>query len=280
MKRAKRYIASKYKQFKTFLIKHTFEYEVEKENAHGNLLMVKKSLSSDEDISSSDEESKSKKNIRSSIKRKKRKLMYSILRLLPRCSIKSETRKEVVGRSLFIFASNNTLRLTIYEYSQNACFEYFILIVVIVQSIIISWDNPLASSNIKALVSQIDTAMTGIFILEMTIKIVATGFIFNGKRSYLLNKWNLLDFLIVVSSVLTIFGNEKFQIMKLLRLLKAIKPLRLISRNDGLKIALRTVLRATPSLLHLMMILFIFFILSAIFMLKLFKGTFHKCNRD
>ena len=95
-----------------------------------------------------------------------------------------------------------------------------------------------------------------------------------------MNFWNDLDFLIVISSLTTYIGDEKFKIIKLLRLLKAIKPLRLISRNDGLKIALRTVMRATPSLLHTMLILFIFFILSGIFMCNMFKGTFYKCHRD
>lgn len=38
----------------------------------------------------------------------------------------------------------------------------------------------------------------------MTVKILGLGFIFNGKKSYLRDIWNILDFIIVMSSYLTL----------------------------------------------------------------------------
>ena len=41
-----------------------------------------------------------------------------------------------------------------------------------------------------------------IFVLEAIFKIIALGFVF-GKRAYLKNSWNVLDFTIVVLSVIS-----------------------------------------------------------------------------
>ena len=43
-----------------------------------------------------------------------------------------------------------------------------------------------------------NTALTGIFIAEAVLKVIAKGFIFHPK-SYLRNGWNLIDALVVVS---------------------------------------------------------------------------------
>ena len=40
------------------------------------------------------------------------------------------------------------------------------------------------------------------FIMEALIKIIAYGLVKNGKQSYLKNSWNVLDFTIVISSLL------------------------------------------------------------------------------
>ena len=47
--------------------------------------------------------------------------------------------------------------------------------------------------------------MTLVFILEALIKIIVHGFLFNGETSYLRNIWNVMDFIIVISSFLGFF---------------------------------------------------------------------------
>ena len=46
--------------------------------------------------------------------------------------------------------------------------------------------------------------MTCAFASEMTIKIIVYGFAFNGDLSYIRDPWNILDFLIVTVSVLSL----------------------------------------------------------------------------
>jgi hypothetical protein len=55
-------------------------------------------------------------------------------------------------------------------------------------------------------IKQLDIAITVLFAFEVIVKIIAYGFMFNGKLSFMKNPWNLLDLLIVIFSVRNIDG--------------------------------------------------------------------------
>ena len=74
----------------------------------------------------------------------------------------------------------------------------------------------------------LDAIITGIFCIEAMIKIITMGFIFNGRKSYLLQLWNLLDFSIVMLSLISLFGNSDFSFIKVLRIARILRPLRLL----------------------------------------------------
>ena len=67
-------------------------------------------------------------------------------------------------------------------------------------------ENPLNDPNgsLKSTLIIIDTITTVIFALESLLKIIAFGFILNGRPSYLRNLWNMLDFIIIILSILSL----------------------------------------------------------------------------
>ena len=68
---------------------------------------------------------------------------------------------------------------------------------------------------------------------------IGYGFAFNGDNSYLRSGWNVIDFLVVVFSVVSlIITSSKLKIVKIFRLLRVLRPLRVISRNKGLRIGI------------------------------------------
>lgn len=97
-------------------------------------------------------------------------------------------------------------------------------------------ENP-KSEKMKVL-DQIDLVFTSIFCFEAVLKIIALGFIINGRRSYLRDSWNVLDFLIVVLSVVSLSLDANLSFIKVLRVARILRPLRLIQRAQGLKIAI------------------------------------------
>ena len=45
--------------------------------------------------------------------------------------------------------------------------------------------------------------MTSIFATEVIIKVISNGFICNGKKSFMLKFWNVLDFFVVFIAILS-----------------------------------------------------------------------------
>ena len=120
---------------------------------------------------------------------------------------------------------------------------------------------------------------TGIFILELVMKTIAMGFIVN-QYSYMRDGWNVLDFLIVVFSVIGYIieeGNDgsSFELFKLLRVLRS---LRMISKSEGLKLSVLSLIYSMPGILNVTIVSLLFLMLIGIFFLNLFKGKFWNCD--
>ena len=77
----------------------------------------------------------------------------------------------------------------------------------------------------------LDVFFTAIFILECAMKVLAVGFIWE-ETTYLRDSWNQLDFIIVVFSIVElVMKDSKLLFIKILRLMRVLRPLRFISRN-------------------------------------------------
>lgn len=110
------------------------------------------------------------------------------------------------------------------------------------------------------------------------MKIIAFGLIFNGKTSYMRNNWNVVDFIIIIFSIisLTPLSND-FKTFKMLRVIRAI---RLVSKNEGLKLAVKALIRAIPQIANVTIIMLLFFLIFGIIAVNFFKGKFYYCMMD
>lgn len=81
-----------------------------------------------------------------------------------------------------------------------------ILFLILLSTILLIFENPLSDPNgTKANVLYVfDILMTTLFSLEMVLKVIVNGFLFNGKNSYMLDNWCQLDFLIVLISIINL----------------------------------------------------------------------------
>ena len=103
---------------------------------------------------------------------------------------------------------------------------------------------------------------TVIFFVESLMNIVCYGFICCGKTSYLRNPWNILDFTIMILSVIGVSPiASQLQSFKMFRI---VRVLRLIGQDDGLKIGLHALIRAIPNAIRIIVIMLIFFLVFGI----------------
>ena len=71
-----------------------------------------------------------------------------------------------------------------------------------------------------------------VFMLEAILKIISSGFIF-GKKTYLKDPWNVIDFVIVVAATLDICfllvqaeNSDTLSALKSMRILRVLRPLK------------------------------------------------------
>lgn len=114
---------------------------------------------------------------------------------------------------------------------------------VVCSSVLLAVDNPLddPQSDKQLILTKLDYTMTAVFSAEAIIKIIVLGFYFNGSKSYLQKSWNKLDFLVISVSILTYLPlGTTLTFYKSMRLLRILRPLRMIDRNPGLKLAVKS----------------------------------------
>ena len=127
--------------------------------------------------------------------------------------------------------------------------------------------------------SVLDIFLTVIFSIEMVLKIIAFGFLNCGSTSYIRSAWNLLDAVIVIVSYISIgLPKSNLNLIKVIRLMKILRPLRAISRNEGLKLSIKALTVAISSILNVVIVVVLFIFIFAIIGVNYFKGKFYDCN--
>lgn len=110
------------------------------------------------------------------------------------------------GKALYILGADNKLRQFLARLATNNIFETVIILFISISSIMLALDNPLNDPNgtLSKFLITIDVIFTIIFALESLMKILAFGLIMNGESSYLKNSWNVMDFVIVTLSIISL----------------------------------------------------------------------------
>ena len=118
------------------------------------------------------------------------------------------------------------------------------------------------------------------FGIESVLKIVAYGFVMN-RNSYLRDHWNKLDFIIVICSFIDVFVDSiDLSFVKILRLLRALRPLRLISQNKSMRLLVTTLINSAGGILGVGIVIILTMIMFGILGVNLMSGKLYYCAYD
>jgi len=116
-------------------------------------------------------------------------------------------------------------RRTFLNIANNKYFENFIMLVILSNCFLMAIEPPKADSNDQPIWKIMEYVFQIIYTIEMFIKIFAQGLIFD-KYTYLRDGWNVVDFVIVLSSWITIFlGNTSISVIRTVRVLRTLRTL-------------------------------------------------------
>lgn len=135
------------------------------------------------------------------------------------------------GRALFMFGPKNSVRKASAALVAHPWFDRLVLALIGLSSLALALDNPLRDPNsaMATFLERVEVVMTALFSAEMVFKVCAQGFVLM-PGAYLRSSWNVLDFVVVATSVfqLSSGGSGSLQSLKALRALRALRPLRYV----------------------------------------------------
>jgi hypothetical protein len=161
------------------------------------------------------------------------------------------------GRSLFILSTKNKFRQRLYRIVNKKRFDYFMFAVIFANCGFMVYESPKVVPGTRGydILKYSDYAFTAVFTIEALMKIVAFNF-----REYLRKVQNVVDFLIVVISILLIaIESANVSFLKGLRVLRAFKPVRMLTRSAGMQLVMRSLLLSLASIGNVTFLMMIFF---------------------
>nr|XP_004655653.1 voltage-dependent T-type calcium channel subunit alpha-1G isoform X5 [Jaculus jaculus] len=190
--------------------------------------------------------------------------------------------------SAFIFPPQSRFRLLCHRIITHKMFDHVVLVIIFLNCITIAMERPKIDphSAERIFLTLSNYIFTAVFLAEMTVKVVALGWCC-GEHAYLRSSWNVLDGLLVLISVIDILvsmvsdsGTKILGMLRVLRLLRTLRPLRVISRAQGLKLVVETLMSSLKPIGNIVVICCAFFIIFGILGVQLFKGKFFVCQGE
>jgi len=203
---------------------------------------------------------------------------------LQRCAAKSVLRSDpfsgeqfeplcrcwAVGRRLWVYPDN------------------IIVLLIVLDSIIVAVDglNAQFSEATRDALFATEAAVTVVFVLEILLSLVAQGALLHPGAMWR-SGWALLDTVVVATSAVAVAlplasGSNQAATglgwAAALRSIRALRPLRVIARNRGIKVVINALLSSLPALGSTVMVLVFGVLLFAIAGVQLFAGQFSECN--
>nr|XP_035932193.1 voltage-dependent T-type calcium channel subunit alpha-1G isoform X34 [Halichoerus grypus] len=190
--------------------------------------------------------------------------------------------------SAYIFPPQSRFRLLCHRIITHKMFDHVVLVIIFLNCITIAMERPKIDphSAERIFLTLSNYIFTAVFLAEMTVKVVALGWCF-GEQAYLRSSWNILDGLLVLISIIDILvsmvsdsGTKILGMLRVLRLLRTLRPLRVISRAQGLKLVVETLMSSLKPIGNIVVICCAFFIIFGILGVQLFKGKFFVCQGE
>lgn len=103
----------------------------------------------------------------------------------------------------FVPANKKSFKYKIWQLVNSSGFEYFILFLISVNTLILMMKLYNQSDDVKITLKYLNIAFTSLFTVECILKIMASSL-----RNYFSDRWNIFDFITVIGSITDVIVSE------------------------------------------------------------------------
>ena len=209
--------------------------------------------------------------------------------------------------ALGFLGPGNKIRVAAVWLVEHDLFEVFLLITIIVSTLMLVIDTP--EMRKKVGVHQALTISEPIFIIiftfEFFVKAAAYGLLSTDNIELMLqtpaklkaltmgemppppllhDSWAYIDMTVLFVSYISYFGEALLQssgaggTLKIVRLLRAIRPLRIVNRVPGMRIVIVALQKSGPGVANVLVLIFFTFLIFAIIATDMTAGKFYACT--
>ena len=159
---------------------------------------------------------------------------------------------------------------------ESGWFTTSIMCLIFLNAVLIGMETyPAISSRTGALFGIMDRIIVAIFVVEITLRWVA----WNPRKRFLLNGWNLFDFVIVAVALLP--AAPYFTVLRIFRVLRILRVLRFVPGMSTLVVALLKSIPSLGNIFFFMIILFyVYGVIGTILFGELAPRTFGSLHRS
>ncbi|KAL5275646.1 cac family protein [Megaselia abdita] len=189
--------------------------------------------------------------------------------------------------SMFILSPTNPVRRGAHWVVNLPYFDFFIMVVIALSSIALAAEDPVVEASTRnKILNYFDYAFTGVFTIELLLKIVDLGIILH-PGSYLREFWNIMDAVVVICAAVS-FGfdmsgssaGQNLSTIKSLRVLRVLRPLKTIKRVPKLKAVFDCVVNSLKNVINILIVYILFQFIFSVIGVQLFNGKFFYCTDE
>ncbi|KAI4482949.1 hypothetical protein M0802_013575 [Mischocyttarus mexicanus] len=189
--------------------------------------------------------------------------------------------------SMFILSPTNPVRRAAHWVVNLRYFDFFIMVVISLSSIALAAEDPVwEHSPRNEILNYFDYAFTGVFTIEMILKIIDLGVILH-PGSYLREFWNIMDAVVVICAAVSFAfdmtgssAGQNLSTIKSLRVLRVLRPLKTIKRVPKLKAVFDCVVNSLKNVINILIVYILFQFIFAVIAVQLFNGKFFHCSDE
>ena len=164
-------------------------------------------------------------------------------------------------------------------------FDAVVLLCILISCFFLMIDPPYRDLNATptvpyAIMDELNTIFTVVFTVEFLVRILGQGLVLT-KGAYLNSGWNRIDTLVLIFAWLEemkLSGLEGGGLSKILRMGRAMKPLRLMKRNVSMRLVIDALLGTLQPLFYVIAFLIFTLVIFSCIGIGLFGGRLFKCN--